>query len=102
MRAMQYYCTVVLMQVEIIKRQREFEVSDMEEEDGATVHGMVVELTPVKCSMNNSDVSYFAGKLSDGKKVARIISFKPELRTSLEEAKVAGTPVAIVNCRVKV
>ena len=84
------------------KRSREFEVSDMAEEDDATVHGVVVNLTPVKNSKNNADVSYFTGKLSDGKKVARMISFKLELRDYLQEAKISGSPVAITNCAVKV
>ena len=34
----------------------------MEEEQNATVHGLVLEVSPVKQSRNNPDVKYFSGK----------------------------------------
>ena len=58
-----------------IAQKREFDVSDMEEHSNGTVHGMVVEVSPIKVSRKNPDAKYFSGKITDGKKVARVISF---------------------------
>ena len=44
---------------------RAFSVFEMEE-GNATVHGMVLEVSPVKQSRNNPDIKYL--KISDGKK----------------------------------
>ena len=45
-----------------------FNAFEMEEEQNATVHGLVLEVLPVKQSRN-----VLLGKISDGKKVARMI-----------------------------
>ena len=42
---------------------------------------MVVEVSPIKASRKNPDIKYFSGKITDGKKVARVISFDPKLIT---------------------
>ena len=63
---------------------KEFDVSKLEDERNATVHGMV---SPVKVRRNNPEVKYFNRKISDGKKVARIISFEPKLRSVLERSQ---------------
>ena len=55
-------------------KMAQFDVSDMEEHSNATVHGMVVEVSPIKANRKNLDVKYFSGKITDGKKVARVIS----------------------------
>ena len=67
--------------------KRAYDVSNIEEEENATVHGVVLELSPMKTSHKNQDIKYFNGKLSDGKKMARLISFEPncKLRPSLEK-----------------
>ena len=41
-----------------------------------SIHGVVTELSPIKCSKKNAKVKYFAGKLTDGKKMMRIVSFQ--------------------------
>ena len=66
---------------------RTHDVSDIEVGDNATVHAVVLELSPVRPSKNNPDIRYFRGKLLDGKKTARLISFEPNLRPSLERSR---------------
>ena len=79
----------------------EWVVSEMEESAAAEVHGVVTELSPVKVSRKNSSVKYFDAKLSDGRKVVRLVSFDPTLRESLEQLRSEGSTVAVSNCQVK-
>ena len=44
-----------------IEQKQEFSVFEMEEQN-ATVHGLVLVVSPVKQSRNNPDVKYFIGK----------------------------------------
>ena len=37
----------------------EWDVSEMEESEGATVHGVFTELSPVKVSRRNASVRYY-------------------------------------------
>lgn len=79
----------------------DFDVSQIEEGAGVTVHGVVVDLSPIKSSRTNPDLKYFSGKLSDGKTVARMISFHPQLRPSFEESRKKRSSIAMVNCTIK-
>ena len=74
-----------------------FDVSDLVEVSNATVHGVVMEVSPVRPSRKNPEVKYFSGKLSDGQKVVRIISFEPKLRSVLDKSREERKPVALVN-----
>ena len=76
-------------------------MDEMEASSGATVHGVVTELSPLKVSWGNTDNKYFSGKIGAGDKAARIISFKPELQSSIEKSRPGCTPVALLNCKVK-
>ena len=69
--------------------------------DGCTVHGVLTELSPVKVSKKNSQVQYFTGKITDGKKTMRMVSFDPKLRVRLDSFCKDETPVAISDCTVK-
>ena len=84
-----------------MKRGREFVVSEMEAQSSATVHGMKVELSPMKTSSNNPDLKYFSGKITDGKKTARVVSFESKLRSVLEKSKEEKEPVAFIDCNIK-
>ena len=44
---------------------------------------------------------YFEGKLSDGKKTVRMVSFEPKLRATVEKAWESGEVVAVTNCSVQ-
>ena len=61
------------------KRKSEWDVSEAEESVGAAVHGVVTQLSPVKVSKRNPTVRYFDGKMSDGRKSVRVVSFDPSL-----------------------
>ena len=57
----------------------EWDVSEMEESEGATVHGVFTELSPVKVSRRNASVRYYDGRMADGQKSARLVCFDPAL-----------------------
>ena len=80
------------------RKEREYDVSDMVEDKGATVHWVVVELSPVMTSVRSPGRKYFKGKVTDGSKVARVVCFDPKL---LEKCKEEGEAVALVNCSIQ-
>ena len=47
------------------EQKRAFDVSEIESESSATVHGIVLEVSPVKTSKNKPDVKYFSRKLTE-------------------------------------
>ena len=51
----------------------------MRQETNVTVHGVILELSPIKSSRNNLDVKCFNGSITDGTKVARMVCFEPKL-----------------------
>ena len=61
-------------------QKRTYYVSEKETDKNATVHGVVVELSPVKTSNKDAKIKYFSGKVSDGNKAGRVICFEPNLR----------------------
>ena len=87
-------------EVREMAEKKDFDVSDLVEVSNATVHGVVMEVSPVRPSRKNPEVKYFSGKLSDGQKVVRMISFEPKLRPVLDKSREERKPVALVNCKV--
>ena len=83
------------------QKGEEFGVSTLQEGYNVTVHGVMVEVSPIKPSKKNPDVKYFSGKISDGNKVVRMISFDPKLRTALDKSKEEKKTVALVNCNIR-
>ena len=79
----------------------EWDVSDIEESQGAAVHGVITNLSPVKVSRRNAKVHYFDGKISDGRKSVRLVAFDPSLRSAMESSRSKGSSVRLVNCLVK-
>jgi len=68
----------------------------------STAHGVLVgEVSPVKTSRKMSDVKYFDGKFSDGKKTVRVVSFEPRLHKEFQDAQQEKCPVSIQNCLLK-
>ena len=60
--------------------KREFDVSNMEKQgENATMHGVMVEVSPIKLSRKNPGIKYFSGQITDGRKTARMICFKLKL-----------------------
>lgn len=84
------------------RKIEELDVSEIDcSSEAATVHGIVTELSPVKISKKNTRVKYFTGKLSDGKKTIRVISFNASLRDSLENSRSTNSAVRVVNCQIQ-
>ena len=50
------------------KRKLEWDISEAEVSNAATVHGIIMQLSPIWTSRKNPNVKYFDGKISDGKK----------------------------------
>ena len=46
------------------RKLEELDVSELRESSSATVHGVILELSPVKSSRKNGDMKYFEGKLT--------------------------------------
>ena len=46
-------------------------------------------------------MKYFEGKISDGAKTVRFVSFEPKLRSQVEEAKEDLCGITLTNCAVK-
>ena len=70
---------------------KELEVSDIREEViRASVHGQVVEMSPVKRSRKNKDVQYVEGQLSDGKQVCWFVSFDVKIKDEIDKMKESG------------
>lgn len=76
--------------------KREYDVSDIEVNNDATVHGHIFDVSPVKTSKNRPNLSYF-----NGKKVARFVSFEPKLRADIEQLKQKKKPVALTRCKIQ-
>ena len=86
------------------KRKLELDVSDIDTTKvcrGATVHGIVTELSPVKISKNDNRYHYFHGQISDGKKSLRLVSFDPKLKNLMEKLKEDKKEIAIENCSIQ-
>lgn len=83
------------------KRERDWEVSEMEEGKGVSVHGIPIYVSPVKESRRTTGVSYFEAKLSDGKKCVRVVSFEPSHRDALKKAQENKEVVKLVNSDAK-
>lgn len=86
----------------VSKQHNEMEISEMIPSKAATIHGVVVgNLSPVKTSRKRADVQFFEGNLTDGKKVARLISFEPNLRGEIDQMRQSGQSVKLSNCSVQ-
>ena len=83
------------------RKLEEFDASDVQNSKGATVHGIVTDLSPVKKSKKNEKIQYFKGELSDDKGCVRIISFEPSMRQPLYESLSKKSPISVVNCEVR-
>lgn len=67
----------------------------------AIVHGAIIEVSPIKQSRKNKDIKYFKAKLTDGKKVARMVSFEPAFHKEIQKFKDNEETVSVTNCNVK-
>ena len=78
------------------------DISNLEPATSASMEGAFVgNILPIKTSRNNPRVKYFEGKISDGAKTVRFVSFEPKLRSQVEEAEKNLYGIALTNCAVK-
>ena len=63
----------------------EVETSELDSpKEQVTIHGVITEVSPVRKSRNNPNRKYLCGKITDGKKVLKLVSFDTGLQTDLE------------------
>lgn len=79
----------------------EWDVSEIKQSSGASVHFVVADLSPVRESCKNKKIKYFNSKVTDGKKMARAISFDTSLRPAFEESKEKARAMKLINCRIE-
>lgn len=82
--------------------KKEVTVSDMCLGRGTTVHGAFVGVaSPVKSGRSGSKVQYFESLFSDGNKTVRMVSFDPQFKIKVDDAREKREEVAITNCCVQ-
>ena len=80
----------------------EVEVSEMVVSPSTVVHGVSVgDVSPVKESRIKNGVKLFESRFMDEKKVVRMVSFEPKLKSEVDQVKESWEGVAIINCAVK-
>lgn len=79
------------------KREREWDVSDVEEGKGVSVHGIPVYVSPVKESSRTQGMRYFEARQSDGKKCARVVSLDPSHRDAMKKVEESKKVVLLSN-----
>ena len=75
-----------------------YNVSELEVGDNTTIDGHILELSPIKKSINKHDYSYFNGKLSEDIKVVRFVSFESKLCLLLDLLRKEKKAVALSSC----
>ena len=84
------------------RKLEEFVPSDIHErKDGVSIHGVMTELSPIKVSQKNTNVKYFTGKITDGKKTLRMVSSDSVLGQRLNTYQKDVVPVCLTECQVK-
>ena len=78
----------------------DWDISDMQEANSATVHFVVTHLSLVKESKKNKKIKYFDSMVTDSKKTARAVSFETSLREAFAKSKNEKKPVQL-NCSIK-
>ena len=80
----------------------EIEIADINRTiSAATLHGVVINVSPMKKGEKNSSVNYFDGEISDGTNKLRFISFNSKLRPNIEKSFNESSTIQLVNCQIK-
>ena len=96
--------TIVVVIAAGQKRKADYDVSELEwcgEGKGANVCGVMLEVSLVKKSSRDPRVQYFDGKLTDGKKVVRVVCFDAKKRAAFEESREKQKSIGLRKCQVK-
>ena len=79
-----------------------FDVSDVDMEcKNASVHGVIVDVSPIHSTKRYSARKYFTADVTDGKETLKFICFNPAMRPAIERMKEKKKPCTIKNCTIK-
>ena len=85
-----------------LDNKEEFNVSEVKKEcKNASVHGVVVKLSPVRSVRKSPASKYFDADFTDGKKTLKFVSYDPLLRPKLEQLKEEKATLTITDCSIK-
>lgn len=83
------------------KRSIGWDVSEVEESNVASVHGVPINVSPVKKSRKDGSVQYFEGEFADDKKAVRMVSFDTSLHRQFKKAEEEKSVLSLSKCKVK-
>ena len=79
-----------------------FDVSDVDDEcQNASVHGVIVDVSPIHSTKRYSARKYFSACITDGKETLKFVCFNPALRPNVEKMRQRKKPCTIKNCTIK-
>jgi hypothetical protein len=79
-----------------------FDVSDIDREcTNASVHGVIVDVSPIHAMKQNPGRKYFSACVTDGKETLRFVCFNPALQRAVEKMRDRKKPCTIKNCAIK-
>ena len=79
-----------------------FDVSDVDMEcKNASVHGVIVDVSPTHSTKQYSARKYFTADVTDGKETLKFICFNPAMRRGIERMKQTKKSCTIKNCTIK-
>ena len=80
----------------------EFDVSDIDREcKNASIHGVIVDVSPIHSTKRYSARKYFSADVTGGKETLKLLCFNTPLRYTTERLKKGGKPCTITNCNIK-
>lgn len=84
-----------------IGEKRDWDVSEIEEGAGVAVHGIPLNVSPVRESRKKKGMYYFNAHLSDGKRGVRVVSFDTSHLEVMKKAEEKKASVLVDNSLVK-
>ena len=80
----------------------EFNVSDVDREcKNASVHGVIMDVSPIHSTIQYSARKYFSACITDGKETLKFVCFNPALQPNIEKMRQRKKPCTIENCTIK-
>ena len=78
-----------------------YDVHELQIGDNMTIHGKLLELSPIKTSRKKENCKCFMGKLSDGLQTTRFVSFEAHLRNKMDKLREEDSSVSLSNYHVQ-
>jgi hypothetical protein len=77
-------------------------VSDVDREcKNASIHGVIVDVSPIHSTKQYSARKYFSACITDGKETLKFVCFNPAMRSAVEKMRQRKKPCTIKNCTIK-